>query len=372
MMDELKKSADSSCESIHNFKVFELGEKSYTWGDILACAEFIGALNHHWESLGRRLAAQKYAVNQNLAPDTEKLQDAANQFRYDLNLITAEETEQWFSNHDVDIDDLNDYLLRQVWATHVQNQSINIEITPIEICKKLYAELVFSGNLSDIVLPFVLRIIAYNFIVNIDGPTESDLEENRLIFCKRKGIKINQLDIGVNSDHFYKNKFDFNLLIDTHFRNSCDKLATKDKCNLLLKTNRSKLIEVEYEGIIFKSINEAREAFLCITIDNEELDAVSNRTAGEYFRNTSFFKELPTNLQSYLHSANPGECIKPLENSFDNKFYIYRVVNKKPPSLGDPIIFNFLQKSYIIGIITPFIDINLKWVKWTLELLHHE
>ncbi len=71
---------------------------------------------------------------------------------------------------------MNDYLLRQVWVANVQNQSVNIDndihITPTEICKKLYSELVFSGNLSDIVLPFVLRIIAYNFIVNISGPTE--------------------------------------------------------------------------------------------------------------------------------------------------------------------------------------------------------
>ncbi len=139
-----------------------------------------------------------------------------------------------------------------------------------------------------------------------------------------------------------------------------------------MKTNRSKLTEVEYEGIIFKSINEAKEAFLCITIDNEELAAVANRTGGEYFKNTSFFKELPSNLQSYLHSANSGECINPLENSFDNKFYLYRVISKTPPSLADPIVFSFLQEKYIIGLITPFIDINLKWAKWGLELSHHE
>ncbi len=31
MMDKPEKSTDSLCESIHNFEVFKLEEKSYTW-----------------------------------------------------------------------------------------------------------------------------------------------------------------------------------------------------------------------------------------------------------------------------------------------------------------------------------------------------
>ena len=61
---------NESCTQIHDFKIFQIEKKVYTWGDILASAEFRGLLKPHWDSVESGIACSQHAL------ETENARDA--------------------------------------------------------------------------------------------------------------------------------------------------------------------------------------------------------------------------------------------------------------------------------------------------------
>ena len=56
-------------------------------------------------------------------PDDERLQAMSDQFRYERDLITAEETERWLEDRGLTLDDFNAHFLRHYWADTFERAS---------------------------------------------------------------------------------------------------------------------------------------------------------------------------------------------------------------------------------------------------------
>ena len=78
--------------------IFILGGRTLTVAEIIRAARFRGELATHEKDLRLKLACAGKAEAQSLEADGEALQERADQFRYDRDLITTEETEAWFEN----------------------------------------------------------------------------------------------------------------------------------------------------------------------------------------------------------------------------------------------------------------------------------
>src|SRR6266446_1839720 len=83
------------------------GEQEYTARDAIDAAIFRGELDVKWKELLHQVAAERRADELELEPDESAISSAAEAFRYEYDLITAEETEAWLANRGLTLDDFD-------------------------------------------------------------------------------------------------------------------------------------------------------------------------------------------------------------------------------------------------------------------------
>ena len=81
--------------SLESKVIFLCADRAFTVRDLIDAALFRGELELVWKDLLRLVAAERKADAEELEFDDEAIDSAAEQFRYQRDLITAEETEQW-------------------------------------------------------------------------------------------------------------------------------------------------------------------------------------------------------------------------------------------------------------------------------------
>src|SRR6059036_2067151 len=91
-------------------------EQSYTARDAIDAAIFRGELVVKWKEFLDEVEAEKRADELDLDLDESAISAAAEAFRYEHDLITAEETEAWLENRGLTFDDFSDYFTRQFYA----------------------------------------------------------------------------------------------------------------------------------------------------------------------------------------------------------------------------------------------------------------
>src|SRR5437870_12532568 len=92
------------------------GEHEYTARDAIDAAIFRGELDVKWKEFLHQVAAERRADELQLEPDESAISSAAEAFRYEYDLNTAEETEAWLPNRGLTTDDHDDYLAREYYA----------------------------------------------------------------------------------------------------------------------------------------------------------------------------------------------------------------------------------------------------------------
>src|SRR5215813_13545538 len=102
------------------------GEQEYTARDAIDAAIFRGEFEDRWHDFLLHLAAEKRADELELELDESAISAAAEQFRYQHDLITAEETETWLANRGLTLGDFSAYFVRQ-YCTRAPDEGFSSE-----------------------------------------------------------------------------------------------------------------------------------------------------------------------------------------------------------------------------------------------------
>src|SRR5437899_3364829 len=128
------------------------GEQEYTARDAIDAAIFRGELDVKWKEFLHQVAAERRADELELEADESAISSAAEAFRYEYDLITAEETEAWLANRGLTLDDFADYLTREYYASTLKEEIIPDEIeypsAAAELRQSFLAELILSGEVA--------------------------------------------------------------------------------------------------------------------------------------------------------------------------------------------------------------------------------
>src|ERR1700730_11129644 len=143
--------ADTQSVSHDDLVVCACGGKEYKARDAIDAALFRGQLQAAWKEFLCRVKAEKRAEAMELELDDDAVNEAAESFRYQHDLITAEETEQWLGARGLTLDDFSDYLARQYWHRAVDDEDIEPEdvdfsSAPPELRELFSLELILSGE----------------------------------------------------------------------------------------------------------------------------------------------------------------------------------------------------------------------------------
>ena len=357
--------SDPEETAIETRAIFVCGDRSFTIRDVIDAALFRGELEPEWRNLLRLLAAERKADEQDLELEGDGIDLAAERFRYDHDLITAEETEQWLAQRGLNLSDFSNFFVRHYWGEQwdkVETETIDYLTAPNEMHDLLNNELILSGELNRMTQRLSWRVAALR--ATAEGEVDPQLiaeEETR--FFERSGLSQDQLDgwlQGLGRDPEW---FRDLLAMEAIHRRDCGALLSRQARAREIAALRLPLTRFEVETIELDSLDAAREALLCAREDGMSMEEVAAEGRYPYRHPEVLLEEIPEELQQKFLSVHPGEILDPIARG--DGFHICRVVGKAEPDLDDPVVTKRAEERILDR---HFSDLTTRYIQWHIFL----
>jgi hypothetical protein len=313
------------------------GEREFKTRDVIDAGLWRGDLEDVWHRFLLRLEAEKRADEQDLEFEDDAVDAAAERFRYDRDLITAEETEQWLAARGLDLDQFSDYFGRQYWGNRLQDE-LELTATPYvdaapDLRSLFAADVILSGDLEWLTTKLVWRLAARQ--------AESDVTEEAIAahgkqFLERQDLAEGEVNawltsLGRDADWLTEMQG-----MEAAYEQRCQSILLPQALKHELGSLRLPLTRFDTEVMEVESRDAAREALFCVSEDGMSMEEVASE--GRYpFREVTFLLEdLPQDLQQQFMSVSPGELLDPLPNG--DAFQVCRVVKKVEPDPTDEAV----------------------------------
>jgi hypothetical protein len=315
------------------------GTQEYTARDAIEAALFRGGLDSTWKKFLQCVASEKRAEELEMELDDGALDSAAEAFRYQHDLITAEETEQWLAARGLTLDDFSDYFARKYWSgaleEKVQPEEVDFVSALPELRELFHADLILSGELDRMTraLSWRLAALAASADENVDPET---IAAERRNFFDRNKVDPTQSSDWLKSLGRDPEWFDRMLRMEAAYQSRCSTLLNSQARKKELAMLRLPLTRFEGELIQLESRDAAREALFCVREDGMSIEEVASE--GRYpYRQISFLQEdIPPDLQQKFLSASPGDLLEPIARG--DGFEVYRITKKIEPQPNDPTV----------------------------------
>jgi len=314
-------------------EVFLLGDRAITVDDIVDAAEFRGEVE---EARVRVLASLQGAADE---PDPETLQEMSDEFRYDRDLISAEETERWLAARDLTLDDLIGHLVRRHRLTSSRRKDARRGKARAPaptglrgaMGEALRAELWLSGDLEGMARDLGWRLVARFASPEGRCPSSEGIEAERASFLRRCGPGPRAVEAWLGSMQRDAAWLEETLATEAAYRSSCAALLTAER--LSRETLRSKLLltRFEVESIEVDTLDAAREARVCVGTDGRSMERLARTARYPYERFEAIFEDLPESWQRPLLASAPGDVLPPIDRG--EGFQVCRVLTRHDPDL---------------------------------------
>jgi hypothetical protein len=311
------------------------GDSEYTVRDTMEAALFRGDLAAPWQAFLRRVAAEDRAAELNLELDEDALDTAAQLFRYQHDLITAEETEQWLTARGLTLDDFSDYFVRQVWGnTEMEGmhpQEIDYLSAPTNLREPFAVDLILSGQLDQITMQLSWRLAALY--------SEKDVDLELVAAEKQRFLERNAMEVARLRDWLKRlgrdgEWLDRHAAMEAAYRKRCGALLVPQAHQLELVSLRLPLTRFETEVIELESRDAAQEALFCVREDGMSMEEVASEGRYPYRRRDFFLEDLGDEMQQKFLSVSNGQVLDPLPRG--DGFELCRVIRKIEPLADDP------------------------------------
>jgi hypothetical protein len=357
--------SETETETIDRKIIFACGDRDVTVRDLLDAALFRGELEPAWEELLRLVATERKADGQELEYSDDAIDAAAERFRYEHDLITAEETEQWLTDRGLSLGDFGAYFVRHYWGEQFEDvaaEPLDFLNAPNEMRDLLTTELILSGELDRMAQRLSWRLAALCETKN--GEVDPELiSKEKTRFLERSGLRDDEVTgwrerIGRDEEWWRES-----LTMEAIHHRDCAALLSREAREREIAALRLPLTRFEVETIELDSLDAAREALLCARDDGMSMEEVAAEGRYPYRHPEVLLEEIPEDLQQKFLSVHPGEILEPIARG--DGFHICRVVGKAEPDLEDPVVKRRAEGRILDR---HFADLTTRHVQWRLLL----
>ena len=312
--------------------------REYKARDAIDAALFRGELESIWEEFLCKINAEARAKELELELDEDAIDGMAELFRYEHDLITAEETERWLEQRGLTLEDFSDYFALCYWRTAIENispEDVDLVSAPVELRDFFTVELIFAGELDLLSKQLMWRLAAFdaNEAHDVDAK-EIAAEQKR--FLDRFELKPSKLGAWLGRIGRDEEWLKETLVLEVAYRAVCETVLNPQARKKQLAVLRMPMTRFEAEVIEVESLDAAREALLCIKQDGVTMEEVSAEARYPYRRITFRHEDVPPELQQKFWSVSAGDVLDPLRRG--DGFELYRITQKSEPDLTDSIV----------------------------------
>ena len=265
-----------------------------------------------WRNRGTQLLleleAEKHADESEMEYDDDAIDAAAEAFRYDRDLITAEETEQWLSTRSLTLDDFGDYFTRKYWGAQLADEITAPEKSyvdaPADVRHLFAAELILSGDIDELTTQLVWRLAAAREQPAPDSAAMSAAESE---FFERHGIDSSELPNWLASLGRDTNWFVEMQTMEAASKQVRGAALLPSAYKNELSALRLPLTRFETEVIELESRDAAKEALFCVTEDGMSMEEVAAEGRYPFKRIDFLLEDLPRTFNKSLPVSRPAK-----------------------------------------------------------------
>jgi hypothetical protein len=310
------------------------------------------------------MACEEEAARINLEPDDDAIDAMATRFRYENDLISAEETEAWLDGRGLSTDEFQAYFDRCHWweilKDKVAPDQVDVSRTLPELSDVLATELLMSGALGPLAVGLSRRLM-----VRHDPEARPDSEKvqvERARVLARAGLEPAGLPgwlASIDRDHDW---FEGMLEMEATYHLRCDAILTPERLSRALVASRLLLTRLEIESVEFDTIDAAREAHLCVRDDGMSLEDIAHESRYPFKRLEFLAEDLPENQRQALLCAEIGRILDPVAT--DSLVHLRRVLRKTEPTLGEASVRSRIEQQVLEA---HFSGSNAGEIRWFMR-----
>lgn len=342
--------------------VFTSRPTSVSVRDVIDAAHFRGEVGSHWEELLIRVEAEKMAGETGVEMDDSAIDASAVAFRYQYDLITAEETERWLELRGLTLSDFSAYFAREYWGktsrAKPSSPAIPLHEASADLRELLAVELTLNGQLDAMAGRLSWRMAASEDAEIGSAQTEAE----RTRFVERSGVRSAEISnwlAALGRDDAW---FEQALTMEAAFRKECEKLLTPAAAEREIGALRLPLTRLEVETIEFESYDAASEAIWCVRNDGMSMAEVAQEGRYPYERAERVLEGFADDLQQRFLSLTPGSVLEPIPR--EDGFQVSRLLGKAEPRVDDPDVRARIEQRILER---HFADLTSKSIEWEIR-----
>jgi hypothetical protein len=338
--------------------VFKAGGRLYTLEQVIQAADYRGDLHAFQDSWHAIVWRANLAAQRGLEPDEAAVQDLVREYRYQRDLTSAEECEQWLEARGLTPDNLEEYVVRRYWSNELADELMTSK-EPTEVNAKEHATLFRIDLLLSEEFDRFARRLAWRVACACEEIQKNAAPDNSPCpGLMLPGISSSSQASGPPS-HWRKEVEQF----EAAFRAHSQRLLTTDNRRRWLSGQRLSLLGLELEIMELDNETAAREAFLCVQQDGATLSELALQAGYPLRQASCLMADLPDEWQEACLSASPGTALPPFARpeGFDLCF----LKAKREPGLDDPQVIQRLDLSILRQ---HFLELEARHVQWLLSI----
>jgi hypothetical protein len=345
--------------------VFTVGEDAYCWADIAIASIVWGDWDLLRQEVRQGMSCLR-AIRESGRPMPEaEIERAAADFRYERELISADEAEAWFARWGLSAGAWMEFIRRSVSRrTHESRLSEWLARYPVddaEIAAAMRVEAVCSGLLTRLAPKFAARAAVYARMhaARENGhPLFSDEELAGAmppppVELRARGLDLDEAYLTARSARVAE--------IELALRDFRGEVVTPKTVGEQIAAHHLEWIRVDYQTLIYPAESMAREALLCVREDGMEfLELASESEAAELRDEEHWIGEVTGPLHASLLGALPGEVLGPFSTAAGHA--LLRITNKRLPTAEDEQVRTRAEMAALRRALANELQTRVQWI----------
>jgi hypothetical protein len=343
-------------------KVFSVGPREYVWLDVFLAAMLRGEWRQFERQLGEGLACLAAAADPLAAwPDDRQIEEAANTFRYERDLITSDETISWLDRAGLTMDAWTDYLVRRLLRDRLHDGSDGLpqrHSSPVTVEDVDFA----AEGLCSGAFDRFGRVLAGRAAAGVgpedardDGiPGVEHVPVDRL--WNEHAVWLDALPPGEVSErvmHLAR--------LESAFRARARAAATDHALASQVARHRLEWTRVDLERVSFDTADAAREAVCCVRDDGLTLTDVAIESRRAVRDTRDLLERIEPELRDVVLCASVDELVGPV--AVGPRHEVVCVVDRRPADLADPLVRARADAAAVDQMIAGAILTHVRWAE---------
>lgn len=334
---------------------FAAGGTMYHWEDVVLAAELRGKWAKVRERVRQGIACLERMKKDEDCLSEEEVESAENEFRYERDLVSAEEMEDWLDRWGLTAESWMDYirwsLLRRKWSDQLPGLVSAYPAADEAVERLVKSEALCSGDLERFARELAGRAAVHEKLKETsrsDGGTFEALQPDP------SELGLLELDAKV-----LREKTETLARLEASFEQFRERVLTPKAIETWVRAQQADWTRVDCCYVSFPDEDMAREAALAVRADGRQLAEVAADARTAFHRDRFFIDEFEPSVRGSFLSARKGELVGPLE--LDGAFALYLLLEKAQPSTDDADIIRRAEETLLKRLVDREIDDRVKW-----------